>query len=142
MDYSFHIWLNHKYDKNLYRYHIIDNMYQMTLDKLKDLGLELNDEEYFFKQFVYFIYLNSTKKKYRGITILDIELKYEFDKLFINDLIKLYNNLQAYITDNAFNLLHNIENKNFIDLIFKNVEFNIDNLSDSDNSDNEDCYFD
>jgi len=114
----------------------------MTLDKLKDLGLELNDEEYFFKQFVYFIYLNSTKKKYRGIKILDIELKYEFDKLFINDLIKLCNNLQAYITDNAFNLLHNIENKNFIDLIFKNVEFNIDNISDSDNSDNEDCYFD
>ena len=142
MDYSFHIWLNHKYDKKLYRYHIIDNMYQMTLDKLKDLGLELNDEEYFFKQFVYFIYLNSTKKKYRGITILDIELKYEFDKLFINYLIKLYNNLQEYITDNAFNLLNNIENKKFTDLIFKNVEFNIDNLSDSDNSDNEDYYFD
>ena len=142
MDYSFHIWLNHKYDKKLYRYRIIDNMYQMTLDKLKDLGLELNDEEYFFKQFVYFIYLNSTKKKYRGIKILDIELKYEFDKLFIIDLIKLCNNLQSYMTDNAFNLLHNIENKNFIDLIFKNVEFNIDNLSDSDNSDNEDCYFD
>ena len=142
MDYSFHIWLNHKYDKNLYRYHIIDNMYQMTLDKLKDLGLELNDEEYFFKQFVYFIYLNSTKKKYRGIKILDIELKYEFDKLFINDLIKLYNNLQEYMTNNAFNLLNNIENKNFIYLIFKNVEFNIDNQSDSDNSDNEDCYFD
>ena len=142
MDYSFHIWLNHKYDKKLYRYRIIDNMYQMTLDKLKDLGLELNDEEYFFKKFVYFIYLNSTKKKYRGIKILDIELKYEFDKLFINDLIKLYNNLQEYITDNAFNLLNNIENKKFTDLIFKNVEFNIDNLSDSDNSDNEDYYFD
>ena len=142
MDYNFNIWINHKYDKNLYRFHIIDNMYQMTLDKLKDLGLDLNDEEYFFKQFVYFIYLNSTKKKYRGITILDIELKYEFDKLFIIDLIKLYNNLQSYITDNAFNLLHNIENKNFTDLIFKNVEFNIDNLSDSDNSDNEDYYFD
>jgi len=142
MDYNFNIWINHKYDKNLYRFHIIDNMYQMTLDKLKDLGLELNDEEYFFKQFVYFIYLNSTKKKYRGIKILDIELKYEFDKLFINDLIKLYNNLQEYMTNNAFNLLNNIENKNFIYLIFKNVEFNIDNQSDSDNSDNEDCYFD
>jgi len=142
MDYNFNIWINHKYDKNLYRFHIIDNMYQMTLDKLKDLGLDLNDEEYFFKQFVYFIYLNSTKKKYRGITILDIEKKNTFDDLFINDLIKLYNNLQSYMTNNAFNLLNNIENKNFIYLIFKNVEFNIDNQSDSDNSDNEDCYFD
>ena len=142
MDYNFNIWINHKYDKNLYRFHIIDNMYQITLDKLKDLGLDLNDEEYFFKQFVYFIYLNSTKKKYRGITILDIEKKNTFDDLFINDLIKLYNNLQSYMTNNAFNLLNNIENKNFIYLIFKNVEFNIDNQSDSDNSDNEDCYFD
>ena len=142
MDYSFHIWLNHKYDKNLYRYHIIDIMYQKTLDKLKDLGLELNDEEYFFKQFVYFIYINSTKKTYRKIIILDIELKNKFDYLFMKDFIILYNNLQEYIKDNAFNLLNNIENKNFIYLIFKNVEFNIDNLSDSDNSDNEDCYFD
>jgi hypothetical protein len=142
MDYSFHIWLNHKYDKNLYRYNIIDKMYQMTLDKLKDLGLELNDEEYFFKQFVYFIYLNSTKKTYRGINILDIEKKNTFDDLFIKDLIKLYNNLQEYITDNAFNLLNNIENKKFIDIIFKNVEFNIDNQYDSDNEVNEDIYYD
>ena len=142
MDYSFHIWVNYKYDKNLYRYNIIDKMYQMTLDKLKDLRLELNDEEYFFKQFVYFIYLNSTKKTYRGITILDIEKKNTFDDLFMKDLIKLYNDMREYITDNAFNLLNNIENKNFIYLIFKNVEFNIDNQSDSDNSDNEDCYFD
>ena len=142
MDYSFHIWLNHKYDKNLYRYNIIDKMYQMTLDKLKDLGLELNDEEYFFKQFVYFIYLNSTKKTYRGINILDIEKKNTFDDLFIKDLINLYNDIQEYITDNAFNLLNNIENKKFIDIIFKNVEFNIDNITDSDNEVNEDIYYD
>ena len=142
MDYSFHIWLNHKYDKNLYRYHIIDKMYQMTLDKLKGLRLELNDEEYFFKQFVYFIYLNSTKKTYRGINILDIEKKNTFDDLFIKDLIKLYNDMREYITDNAFNLLNNIENKKFIDIIFKNVEFNIDNITDSDNEVNEDIYYD
>ena len=142
MDYSFHIWVNYKYDKNLYRYNIIDKMYQMTLDKLKDLRLELNDEEYFFKQFVYFIYLNSTKKTYRGITILDIEKKNTFDDLFMKDLIKLYNDMREYITDNAFNLLNNIENKKFIDIIFKNVEFNIDNINDSDNEDNEDIYYD
>ena len=142
MDYSFHIWLNHKYDKKLYRYHIIDKMYQMTLDKLKNLRLELNDEEYFFKQFVYFIYLNSTKKTYRGINILDIEKKNTFDDLFIKDLIKLYNDMREYITDNAFNLLNNIENKKFIDIIFKNVEFNIDNITDSDNEVNEDIYYD
>ncbi len=142
MDYSFHIWVNYKYDKKLYRYHIIDKMYQMTLDKLKDLKLELNDEEYFFKQFVYFIYLNSTKKTYRGINILDIEKKYTFDDLFIKDLINLYNDMLEYITDNAFNLLNNIENKKFIDIIFKNVEFNIDNQYDSDNEVNEDIYYD
>ena len=142
MDYSFHIWLNHKYDKNLYRYNIIDKMYQMTLDKLKDLRLELNDEEYFFKQFVYFIYLNSTKKTYRGINILDIEKKNTFDDLFIKDLINLYNDMREYITDNAFNLLNNIKNKKFIDIIFKNVEFNIDNITDSDNEENEDIYYD
>tara|TARA_B110000261_G_scaffold153400_1_gene183940 strand:+ start:384 stop:839 length:456 start_codon:yes stop_codon:yes gene_type:complete len=150
MDYNFQIWLKHKYDKQLYRYHIIDNLYQMTLDGINNLGLQLKDEEYFFHRFIKFIYYHSkvyngeNSTEYSNLIISKIdETREEFDSLFEMEIINIANRLKEYLEYNAFDLFNSkCKNPNFVELIYNNVIFSLsEDLSDSETSEVEETYY-
>tara|TARA_Y200000002_G_scaffold350334_1_gene327611 strand:+ start:382 stop:813 length:432 start_codon:yes stop_codon:yes gene_type:complete len=130
MDYSFNTWLSYKYDKKLYRYDVIDNLYRITLNNLEDMGLTLNDEEYFFTQFVKFIYHHSNNKTELFIAKVDINRDF-FDTNFQDQFISLISQLDDYLQMYGFYDIYNSKNKelNLIELIYQNIQFNIDDES-------------
>lgn len=158
MEYNLQIWLKHKYDKKLYRYHIIDNLYQMTLNAINNLGLQLREEECFFYRFIKFIYYHSkaNSKEYsiansransRALSNLEIpeldETRTEFNSLFEMEIVNISNRLQEYLENNAFDFFNSkYKNPNFVELIYNNVLFNLsDDLTDPETSDIEETYY-
>ena len=139
MDYNFQIWINHKYDKNLYRYNILDILYDRTLNYLNSLGLYVKDSEYFDKNFLYFVYYHSKRNTKLYITKID-DRKKAFDFKFEQELINLCLQLHNYLSSNGFYELLNSQHfiPNFIELIYNNVEFSLEeDLSDTDQSEEE-----
>lgn len=139
MDYNFQIWINHKYDKNLYRYNILDILYDRTLNYLNSLGLRVKDSDYFDKNFLYFVYYHSKRNTKLYITKTD-DRKEAFDFQFEQELLNLCQELQDYLGSNGFYELLNSQHfiPNFIELIYNNVEFSLEeDLSDTDQSEEE-----
>ena len=130
---DFQIWLKYKYDKNLYTYHIVDILYDMTLHKLNNLGLKLKDEEYFFQQFVYFIYCHSNTD-YRLIRVKldevrEVQLELEKEQRRLEDeiltmvakrdsMIEAYQRQKILLVDDNKKL----EKENEIQLIAQRIE--------------------
>lgn len=146
MDYSFNAWLNYKYDKKLYRYNVIDYLYQITLNNLNIMSLTLKDEEYFFKDFIHFIYYHSKKENYRNknetklFKVTNDTNRELFDYNYQDPIIKLITEINEYLEMYGFYDIFNSKNKesNFMELIYKNINFNVeDYTSESDCSEDE-----
>ena len=139
MDYNFQVWINHKYDKNLYRYNILDILYDKTLNHLNSIGLNIRDLDNFDKNFLHFVYYHSNCDTKLFINKLD-DRKIEFEFHFEEEMLNLCQELQEYLSSNGFYELLKSPYfiPNFIELIYNNVEFSLEeDLSDSDNSDDE-----
>ena len=139
MDYTFQVWINHKYDKNLYRYNVLGILYDKTLNYLNSIGLNITDLDYFDRNFLNFVYYHSNCNTQLCLNKSD-DRKIEFEFQFEEKMLNLCQELQEYLSSNGFYELlkspHFIPN--FIELIYNNVEFSLEeDLSDSDNSDEE-----
>lgn len=133
------IWLNKKIDKNLYTYNILDIMYNITLKRLDYLGLNLNDEEYFFKDFVYFMYLYSRYDNDLIKVKMDEEREY-FDINYETNIYELSIELEDYVKKNAFDIFNKKNCRyNFLELIYKHINIKMpDETSDNEESDYDD----
>ena len=142
MNYDFQIWLNKRFDKNLTTKKMIDYQYESTIKILNNIGLNILDEERFFKEFVLFVYYNSQcsqdyKKKKIKKEIYTERLE-EFEFNFQNYLMNLYYFLEEYCMSIGVKIFNQGKISDFINLIFSNVEFEIpEDLSEEENSDEE-----
>jgi hypothetical protein len=138
MNYDFQNWLNKRFDKNLTIKKIIDYQYENTLKTLDNLGLNIFDEESFFREFVLFVYSNSQKSKKQIQKQILTERRDEFEFNFQNDLINLYYHIEEDCLRTGVKIFNQGQISDFIDLIFSNVEFELDeDLSEEEYSENE-----
>ena len=141
MNYDFQIWLNKRFDKNLTTKRIIDNQYENTLKSLDNLGLNIFDEERFFREFVLFVYYNSQdsqdyKKKIKKVMLTERRDEFEFN--FQNNLINLYYLIEEECSSIGLKIFNQGKISDFIDLVFNNVEFELnEDLSEDEYSEEE-----
>lgn len=58
-------WLNTKIDDREYHYDIILELCHELENAIKSMELEINDSNKLKKEFIYFLYLNSSRQKYK-----------------------------------------------------------------------------
>ena len=58
-------WLNTKIDDREHHYDIIFELYNELENAIKSMELEINDISKLKKDFIYFLYLNSSRLKYK-----------------------------------------------------------------------------
>lgn len=58
-------WLNTKIDDREYHYDIILELCNELENGIKSMDLEINDINKLKKEFIYFLYLNSSRRKYK-----------------------------------------------------------------------------
>ena len=137
---NFTLWINKKYDKNLYTYNILDIMYNIIMDKIDCLGIKIINEDDFSNDFLHFMYLHTNNKNVNLIkVILDEEREY-FNTLYETDIYDLGIELETYARNNAFDIF-NSKNciSNFVELLYKNIDIKIpEEISDNEESDVED----
>ena len=138
MNYDFQIWLNKRLDKNLYTKRTIDYQYENTLKTLDNLGLKIIDEDRFFKDFVLFVYYNSQNHKRKIKKEILSERREYFDFNFQNNLMNLYYLLEEDCSIMGVSIFNQGKISEFIDLIFNNIVYEIDeDLSEEEYSDEE-----
>ena len=138
MNYDFQIWLNKRLDKNLYTKRTIDYQYENTLKTLDNLGLKIIDEDRFFKDFVLFVYYNSQNHKRKIKKEILSERREHFDFNFQNNLMNLYYLLEEDCSIMGVSIFNQGKISEFIDLIFNNIVYEIDeDLSEEEYSDEE-----
>jgi len=138
MNYDFQIWLNKRLDKNLYNKRTIDYQYENTLKTLDNLGLKIIDEDRFFKDFVLFVYYNSQNHKRKIKKEILSERREYFDFNFQNNLMNLYYLLEEDCSIMGVSIFNQGKISEFIDLIFNNIVYEIDeDLSEEEYSDEE-----
>ena len=73
--------------------------------------------------------------------MFDLEEFNKFQDFYLLDLIDIYFDINQYCKNNAFDILNsdnNNKNKDFIDLIYRNVYVPKEDLNDDEESDSED----
>ena len=130
MNYDFQIWINHQYDENLFQYQIIDYIFNMTISRIIDLGLDICNEEDFFNEFVSFMYYHTNKKCKLIIPKID-ERREKFNDLYENDINDIACKIEDYLDFNAIKIFNDKNKKqNFVELVYNNLVFNLqDDLS-------------
>lgn len=53
--YELHNWMNKNYSDNLFRRDIVDMMFDNLLHKLKEKGIQIKNEEQFYKDFLIYL---------------------------------------------------------------------------------------
>ena len=135
-NYEFQIWINYEYDKNLYRHNIISYLYDVTIKNIEDLGIKIVEKNIFLKEFTNFIYYHSCKKCKLIIPYFD-DTRKNFNDLYENNIIDLISNLKKYLDANAFDLLKSkVTEPNFLELIYNNIYFELDDISEEDDDEN------
>lgn len=138
MNYDFQIWLNKRLDKNLSTKRIIDYQYENTLKTLDNLGLNILDEEKFFREFVLFVYYNSQNHKRKIKKEILSERREDFDFNFQNNLMNLYYLLEEDCSIMGVSIFNQGKISEFIDLIFNNIVYEIEeDLSEDEYSEEE-----
>ena len=138
MNYDFQIWLNKRFDKNLSTKKIIDYQYENTLKTIDNLGLSILEEEKFFRDFVFFVYYNSQNNRRKIKKEVLTERREEFEFNFMNDLMNLYYLLEEDCSSMGVKIFNQGKISEFIDLIFNNIGYEIDeDLSEEEYSEEE-----
>lgn len=138
MNYDFQIWLNKRLDKNLSTKRIIDYQYENTLKTLDNLGLNIIEEDKFFKEFVLFVYYNSQNHKRKIKKEILSERREDFDFNFQNNLMNLYYLLEEDCSIMGVRIFNQGKISEFIDLIFNNIVYEIEeDLSEDEYSEEE-----